>query len=63
MVAPTSEATAWLALCQEPMSPRRFGRAASIRKAVVGPTSPPRANPWTSRQATSRAGAAGPITA
>ncbi len=61
--APTSEATDWLALCQEPTRPRLPGRAASIRNAVVGPTSPPRAKPCTSRQSTRRAGAAGPIRA
>ena len=39
------------------------GGAASTRKAVVGPTSPPRAKPWHSRQMSTNTGAAGPIMA
>ncbi len=43
--------------------PRRSGGAASIRKAVLGPTSPPIAKPCNIRNNTASAGATGPIMA
>ncbi len=58
---PTREAADWLADCHEPISPRRFGGAASIRKAVAGPTSPPSAKPWIRRKVTTAIGAITPI--
>ena len=39
------------------------GGEASIRKAITGPTSPPRAKPWIMRNSTARTGAAAPILA
>jgi MFS family permease len=40
-----------LAICQLATKPRCRAGAASIRKAVEGPTSPPSASPWISRPA------------
>ena len=58
-----SEAMPWLASCQLPYRPRRPWGAISIRYVVDGPTSPPRANPCTSRQTMTMMGAANPMLA
>ncbi len=53
----------WLDIWNEVNRPRRPGEEASARKAVDGPTSPPRANPCTSRQVTASTGANTPMRA
>ena len=45
----------------EPMSPLRPGGALSVESTTAPACSPPNANPWTSRNASTSAGAAKPI--
>ena len=61
MAPAASAARPWLASCQLPYRPRRLAGAISMRKALAGPTSPPIANPWTSRHSTTMTGAAMPM--
>jgi len=56
-------ATPWLAACSDTYRPRWPAGAASAMKAVDGPTSPPRAKPWTSRQRMASTAAQTPILA
>jgi hypothetical protein len=56
-------ATSALVACKETYKPRRSGGAASIRKAVLGPTSPPNAKPCKRRNAIASTGAQIPIDA
>src|SRR5262249_18633003 len=64
---PTSPATqvakSALVACSDTYRPRRDGGAASSKNAVLGPTSPPNANPCTRRNTMTRMGAKIPIDA
>ncbi len=61
MLEPATAAIAWLAGCQATVRPRRRGGPASVRKAMIEPTSPPSETPWTTRARIARIGAQTPI--